>query len=150
MGRMLTMVVIAVSLIFLFELTGISSPIRGIGTSLLNAATGEITVSTFFKDLFSTDSSNLGRLLTLVGLGVGAVAVSFFARTQGENIVILGFVTTVLMVLVGVFTGVMVWFGNPDNVVPELIWMANVIKILMGTFIVVYIITAVEFFRSNV
>jgi hypothetical protein len=143
---MLTLVLMAVSLILVLDLAlpEVNSPIDVVG-DILNLATGQLDVSDFFNNLFDLDTG----VLTTIG-ATGVIILGLFAATRNENYLILGFIVAILLVLVGSFSGVLAWMGNPDVATENWKWVSASIKIFMALFIVSYVITLVEFFRSNI
>ncbi len=141
-------VVVSVALIMLLRFgglpTGNENLFNTIGVSF-DAVTGIITTisstdSTMFNFLFKAGAGILA-VLVLVG---GAAAVSFVTRAQFENIILLPFVTSILVLFVSVGFNLMNHAYQDGHS-----WTAAIMLFLMMPFTIGFILALAEFFRGT-
>lgn len=142
MARMVMLIAVGIAILIGFQIIGI--PIAGFqeAASVYNLLTGEISAGTFFNNLFD----NTTGILLLIGVAA-TIVVGFVARAQLENVIVLPFITGTIMGLVSVFIGLL---NYSESFSGTWAWLPNFMLFFMGIYTVIFVITAVEFFRGNV
>ena len=139
MARVYSYAMLSVGIVLVLDLIGIPTGMDSI-SNFLALATGELSFSEFFNNLFSISS---GILLATVGAGI---IIGIIARAQLENIILLPFLTGPLALLLGTFVRLIQNFSSATY--PA--WASNVLLVLMGMIGVGYIVSLAEWFRGNI
>lgn len=144
---------VVISLVMMIFLTFLGFNIGGF-TQLFNLvglsyipSTGEIanvtiSASSFSDALFGTGGIK-GLLIVLAAAG-GAVIVGLFAKTSGENLILLPFITGTLVLFLECFISLINYsIGSYPS------WVTGIIVIIFLPLSIGYIVAMAEFFRGT-
>ncbi|KKN14981.1 hypothetical protein LCGC14_0990610 [marine sediment metagenome] len=130
--------IMILGMLLLLEMGGID-----VGTNLLSlvgidATTFSFSTSNFFNAIFGATG-----ILLIAGIAAGLL-VGFLTKTSPENYIILPFITTVLVVFLQGFYGIINYsFANNP------IWISQLILLILAPLTVGYAFSLVEFFRGT-
>lgn len=137
MARIYTYVIVAVLLVVVFNFLNISIGANTL-EDLLNLATGQITVSDFWESMFDIETGILAAL-SLTGIVIG-----FTVGIEGENLLMIPFITTTLVTFVSVFVALV------DYTNDWALWSSSIILVMVGGLIAGFAISVLEWFRGNI
>ena len=151
MSSVLNYVMISLALVLFLEFAGIPTGASEIFTlagiqfnedkTIKNVTSGGI-FDTLVGDA-DGDGLNAGLLITLIGIGVGAVLAGLFTRAKPENLIILPFITGTLTVFAQTTYSVIrysIGIGSP--------WVAAIVVLIFLPLTVGFIVSFINYFRG--
>lgn len=135
-------IMLLTGMIILFEIAGINTGmanllstfgVQGLGTGSLYFA---FSTSTFFNNIFSVTG-------ILASVGVATAVIGAIRSSNPENYVILGFITSTLVLFVSAFVNIIAQANTYDN------WVSVLVFALMAPLAVGYVLALVDYFRGR-
>ena len=145
MAKVWKYVFISVTLIYLLKIAGLPTGTEAM-TDLLglvfnsDGTVSEIglTNSSFFNFLFGS----VGILITIAA-ATGAVIAGLLTRAKPENIIVLPLITTVLVIFLQSFIGIMIYANSLGQT-----WISAIMFLLLLPFTLAFILALVDYFRG--
>lgn len=146
-------VYITIGLILILKLAGLPTGVdslfnligAGFDTTTGNVQNVTTSASGFYDVIFKTtgETSTRGILIAVV-TALGAVIAGLFTRAKPENLILLPFITTTLVLFFATTVSIMQYaIGLGQS------WVAAIIVILLLPFTVGFILASLEFFRGT-
>ena len=143
-------IVITTGLIFILKLAGLptgADPIfRVLGITFDSAGNlfgFNFSGSAFFNNLFQSTGAALGTLVTAGIIGAAVIA-GLFTRAKPENIIMLTFSTTILILFIATGISIINYSISLGHA-----WVSAIIAFLLLPFTVGFIVALAEFFRGT-